>query len=87
METELIFFMIVRQFRLMISQLETGAKIEETKRLQSWQTGKLSSQANSFGKERLISLYDKLFEIDLAQKTGKLPYSLDKSIDIFLLAL
>jgi hypothetical protein len=87
METELIFFMIVRQFRLMINQLEIGAKIEETKRLQSWQTGKLSGQAKSFGKEKLVNLYQELFKIDLAQKTGKLPYSIDKSIDIYLLSL
>jgi hypothetical protein len=87
MEIELIFFMIVRQFRLMISQLEQGVKIEEAKRLQGWQTGKLSKQASLFQKEKLIELYGQLFEIDLAQKTGKLPYSLEKSIDIFLLGL
>lgn len=87
MEVELIFFMIVRQFRLMISQLEQGAKIEEAKRLQTWQIAKFSKQATLFGKEKLINLYNQLFEIDLAQKTGKLPYSLGKSIDIFLLGL
>lgn len=87
MENELIFFMIVRQFRLMLGQLGTGGKIDEVKRLQSWQTGKLSSQAKLFGKEKLIELYSNLFEIDLAQKTGKYPYTIDKSIDIFLLGL
>jgi hypothetical protein len=87
MEIELIFFMIVRQFRLMISQLGKGVKIEEAKRLQGWQTDKLSKQALLFQKEKLIELYGQLFEIDLAQKTGKLPYSLEKSIDIFLLGL
>lgn len=86
-EIELIFFMIVRQFRLMISQLDEGSKIEEAKRLQSWQTGKLSKQAHFLGKEKLVNFYQQLFEIDLAQKTGKLPYSMDKSIDIFLLGL
>lgn len=87
MEIELIFFMIVRQFRLMISQLESGAKIEEAKRLQSWQAAKFSKQSAAFRKEKLLKLYNQLFEIDLAQKTGKLPYSIDKSIDIFLLGL
>ena len=87
MENELIFFMIVRQFRLMISQLEQGAKIDEAKRLQGWQTGKLSKQASLFKKEKLLALYNQLFKIDVAQKTGKLPYSLEKSIDIFLLGL
>ena len=48
MEIELIFFMIVRQFRLMISQLESGAKIEEAKRLQSWQAAKFSKQSAAF---------------------------------------
>jgi hypothetical protein len=87
MESELVFFMIVRQFRLMLSQLENGPKIEETKRLQSWQTGKLSDQAKSFGKEKLIKLYSQLLAMDLTQKTGKYPYTIDKSIDIFLLGL
>ena len=86
-EIELIFFMIVRQFRLMLGQLGEGGKIDEVKRLQSWQTGKLSMQAKSFGEEKLVELYNKLFVIDLAQKTGKFPYSMDKSIDIFLLGL
>lgn len=87
MESELIFFMIIRQFRLMIGQLGNGQKIDEVKRLQGWQTGKLSKQAALFKKERLLELYNQLFEIDLNQKTGKLPYSLEKSIDIFLLGL
>jgi hypothetical protein len=86
-ENELIFFMIIRQFRLMIGQLGEGQKIDEVKRLQSWQTGKLSKQASLFGKEKLVRLYQQLFEIDLSQKTGKLPYGLNKSIDIFLLGL
>lgn len=85
METELIFFMIVRQFRLLISQLNPSEKqIEEAKRMAPWQLSKFKKQASYFEKNYLLNLYKKLFEIDFSHKTGKLPYSLEKSIDFFL---
>lgn len=84
-EEELIFFMIVRQFRLLISQLTPGSKqIEEAKRMAPWQLSKFKRQASYFEKNHLLNLYKKLFEIDFSHKTGKLPYSLEKSIDFFL---
>jgi DNA polymerase III delta subunit len=83
MEPELIFFMLVRQFRIMLG-LEGTDKIDEVKRMAPWQLGKMQKQARMFGEDRLKSNYQKLFEMDLALKTGKIPYSLERSIDFFL---
>jgi DNA polymerase III delta subunit len=83
MEDELIFFMLVRQFRLMLGQDGTD-KIDEIKRMAPWQLGKLQKQARIFGAEKLKIAYAKLFEIDLGSKTGKIPYSIERSIDFFL---
>lgn len=88
MEEELIFFMIVRQFRLLLAQVEpSNKKIDEVKRLAPWQLSKFQRQAKTFSKEKLKIAYNKLFEIDLGRKTGKIPYSIEKSIDFFLVDL
>jgi DNA polymerase III delta subunit len=83
MEVELIFFMLVRQFRIMLD-LDGSDKIDEVKRMAPWQLGKMQRQAKMFGEEKLKSSYQNLFERDLALKTGKIPYSLERSIDFFL---
>jgi hypothetical protein len=83
MEIELVFFMLVRQFRLMLGQ-DGADKIDEIKRMAPWQLGKLQKQADMFGGSKLKDLYRKLFELDLGLKTGKIPYSLERSIDFFL---
>lgn len=87
MELELIFFMLVRQFRLMLNQLDQSNKIDEVKRMAPWQLSKLDRQAKLFGIDKLKKLYRDLFEMDLKMKTGKIPYSLECSIDFFLLGL
>lgn len=84
MEPELIFFMLNRQFRLMLNVLDSQEKIDELKRMAPWQLSKLDKQAHSFGEEKLKKLYKQLFEIDLNSKTGKIPYALERSIDFFL---
>ncbi len=86
---ELIFFMIVRQFRLLLAVSDPDAEnaIDEVKRLAPWQTGKLKSQAKLFGPEKLIAIYKRLHEIDSDSKTGKSATSLTQTIDFFLLDL
>jgi DNA polymerase III delta subunit len=83
MEVELIFFMLVRQLRIMLD-LDGSDKIDEVKRMAPWQLGKMQRQAKMFDDEKLKTAYQSLFEIDLALKTGKIPYSLERSIDFFL---
>ncbi len=86
-DPEMIFFMIVRQFRLMLAVREAGREqVDELKRM-SWQMGKLKSQASLFDIKDLKKLYADLFEIEKAQKTGNLSMPMKQTIDIFLLSI
>lgn len=88
METELVFFMITRQFRLLLASTDSGSNnIDEIKRLAPWKISKFKNQINFFGKESLISSYKKMFNIDYVQKTGKSPVDLSHAIDFFLTSL
>jgi DNA polymerase III delta subunit len=84
---EMIIFMLQRQFRILLALSEPSEKdqIEEVSRLTSWQMEKFNSQAKLFNKEKLIKIYQKLFEIELGQKTGMLPLSLSQAIDFLLI--
>lgn len=86
-DEEIILFMMIRQFRLLISMRNNTSKnIDENKKLLPWQISKLKRQLSYFD-DSIVEYYSNLFEIDLGQKTGKFPYSLDKSIDFFLAGL
>lgn len=86
MEEEVIVFMLIRQFRLLLSvKDDSHEQIEEARLLAPWQKSKLSLQADKFSLERLIDLYHKLFMIDSGHKTGKLFTPLPTAIDFFLL--
>ena len=86
-ENELIWFMILRQFRLLLSAISRSPEIDETKRLAPWQSSKLKSQASLFGETKLKEIYKKLFKIEENHKTGKVSYGINKSIDFFLASL
>ena len=81
-EPHFIFSMIIRQFRLLIQVID-----EEVDGLPPWQRGKLSLQANEFGKEKLIYLYKNLLEIDTKQKTSSSPIDLTFELDLLILGL
>lgn len=84
-EVEMIFFMLVRQFRILLALTdEKNDTIDELKRI-SWQRKKLEQQAAALGKENLQKMYTKLFEMEVGQKTGTLSSSLVSTIDFFLL--
>jgi DNA polymerase III delta subunit len=85
-EVEMVFFMLVRQIRMLLALLENANQpIDELKRLAPWQRTKLERQAAAFGKKKLIKLYQSLFSVEVAQKTGNLTANLVTTID-FLLA-
>ncbi len=87
-EPEILLFMLVRQFRFLIAvSNKSKASIEELSRLAPWQEGKFKRQASYFSKEKLKDIYEKLYKIDLAQKTGTSSLSLIQSIDFFLLGI
>lgn len=86
-EPELVFFMLIRHFRLMLALYDTEAQIDEVKRMAPWQKSKLKKQAVTFSKERLAVALSELHKIDFEQKTGATPMPFSASIDIFLMNL
>lgn len=87
-DVEIIFAMIVRQFRLMLGILgDSKNNAEEVKKLAPWQRTKISNQAKYFGEDRLKNIYTLLYKIDKNQKTGKTNLSLTQNIDILLLQI
>ena len=87
-EPEIVFAMIVRQFRLMLGLLDdSGNSIDEMKRIAPWQRSKLARQASLFDTEKLKLSFKKLYAIDKNVKTGKTNLSLTQNIDIFLLEI
>lgn len=61
--------------------------IDEIIRLAPWRKNKLEKQAKLFSFEQLKKIYNKLYEIDLSQKTGALNLTLVQSIDFLLLEI
>lgn len=83
---ELIFFMIQRQFRLLLALSDSTSEktIDELVRLAPWQKGKLERQARLFSQDQLKLIYSKLYRIELGLKTGRLNLSLVQAIDFLL---
>jgi len=88
-EIELVFYMLVRQFRLLlaVSDSDTKDSIDEVSRLAPWQKNKLLKQAQLFSKEELQTLYQKLYELDKNVKTGNVTLPFRHLIDFFLLGI
>lgn len=82
-EPEMVFFMLIRQFRLLLA-IKVDAQIDEAKKLAPWQKGKLMKQAGGFSEDQLLTLYEKLYVIECGMKTGGNVLSLSDTIDIFL---
>src|SRR3989338_1262010 len=79
---ELIFVMLLRQFRYMLMAKDLKGEVAE---LPSWQAQKLYRQASFFTLENLISLYRQLISIDYRIKTGQTPLPLSKLLDLFFI--
>lgn len=86
-EEEFIFFMLIRQFRLMLNLIDDQFQTDEVKRLAPWQKSKLQNQSRKFGTEDLKIAYKKLYRIESKVKVGALNMPLSHAIDIFLLDL
>lgn len=84
-DPELLLFMLTKQIRMMLAlQDETADTIDELRRMQPWQKGKLVKQAKLFGLPQLKQMHSKMFEFDLGYKTGGLTMPLASSLDFFL---
>lgn len=87
-EPEIIFAMIIRQFRLLLGISSNSKKnADEVKRLAPWQKSKLERQASLFNLESLKNIYKKLYKIEKSQKTGSRNLNLVQNIDILLLEI
>lgn len=88
MEEEAIFYLLIRHIRLLLAlHSESGMtdkSIDEVKRMQSWQLTKLQKQSSQFTLEQLLLIYNKLYDIESAYKTGNLTQSLTRAIDILI---
>ncbi len=84
---DLILFMLERQIRILLALSDRSDKesIDEVIRLAPWQIEKLERQARLFSVLELKKIYKKLYEIELAQKTGSSSLSLIQNIDFLLL--
>jgi hypothetical protein len=87
-EPEIIFAMLVRQFRLLLSiSSKSENNISEVKRLAPWQKSKLLRHASLYSEIKLIQILKKLYKMDKALKTGKSHLSLTQNIDFLLLEI
>ena len=69
---ELIFSMIVRQFRLMLySKAINLPKDSQWDKIADWQKQKIRTQSAKFSLERLKLIYRRLLEIDVLAKTSQ----------------
>ena len=84
-DANIIFFMIIRQFRNLIIAKDLGGEglVGST----PWQKDKYLTIAQKFTTERLLQFYGKLLEIDYAQKTSNDLFSLSSRLDLLILNL
>lgn len=80
-EPEMVFFMMIRQFRNLLIIKDLGASPS----LNPWQARNLTNQAKSFTMDKLMSIYQKLLQIDLENKTGASPFSLTRQIELLII--
>lgn len=84
-DESLIFYMLIRQFRLLLALSDSSPSIDEVKKLFPWQREKLERQASLFNLSELKTIYNRLFEIDYKSKSGRLANTISQAIDILLL--
>lgn len=87
LETEQVLYGLIRRVRqLMIMKTDNHSEFSEIKRMQGWQLSKLKKQASFWSEEELKKVFLQLAELDEKIKTGGMPLSLSKHLDILLLS-
>lgn len=76
---ELIFSMVSRQLRLLLTAKDNG-KLE----LAPWQLRKIQKQAHAFTLEHLYTLYHALLDIDVTIKSGLSPFTLKEQVELLI---
>lgn len=85
MTVEIIFYSLLKRIRL-LTILTSGGTVEELSKMSSWQMSKLKQQARGWSITQLLFFYDKLQEAEIKLKSGKLPTTLSKHLDILILS-
>lgn len=78
-EAEMVFYMLIRQFRLLIM-----VKDEALETMAPWQRQKLLNQSRNFTCDELLKIYQELLNIDFKQKTSGDPYPLYSRLDLLM---
>lgn len=98
-DAEMVFYMLIRQIRILLAikripanldskspnEVNTPDPIDEVKRIAPWQKNKLENQANHFEVQQLLTIYSKLFTLEVGQKTGTLAVPLSSAIDFLFM--
>lgn len=79
---EMIFAMLVRQFRYLIMVKDLGKNVKD---LSPWQISRFLKQSQYFTLPHLLEMYKKLLEIDVKIKTGVSPFNLTQELQLFLI--
>jgi len=84
-EPEMIFHMLVRQFRYLILASDLG--VSGLAGFPLWQQKKLLTQARLFSPEKLREIYGRLAEMDFSEKTSRDPLPFSSRLDLFIASL
>ncbi len=80
---EIVFVMILRRVRQLI-QVKDNVTPDK---MQSWQMGRLTTQAKTFTMDELVAMHKALLQIDIAIKTGSSAFTLAQHIQQLLISL
>lgn len=81
-EPELVMYLLAKQLRLLIIGIDLGQKGLD--KVPSWKKSLIIRQAKKFDLKKLISLLQKLLDIEYGQKTGQSPFDLITHLDLWL---
>lgn len=84
-DPQMIFYMLIRQIRLLILAKDLGANGLSS--LSPWQQQKLLTQAKYFTLDQLQRFYKELLKVDFQQKTSGDSYSLASRLDLLVASL
>lgn len=84
MTAEQIYYSLVKRMRGLIAVKSEAYNHSEISRFAPWQLGKLKQQARLWEQQELLNFYKSLFEIEVKMKSGGLPTTLEKYLDIVI---
>ncbi len=82
---EQLFFSLLKRVRL-LAILASGSSTSELSKMSPWQMNNLQKQVRMWKKDSLLRVYEALKQTEIKLKTGKLPVSLSKHLDIVILS-